>query len=222
MIITIDGPSASGKSTVARQLAQQLNYYYVYSGLIYRALAYVLLHVYNYQLEVLSHPKSEDINAIIAQLIYSYTPQEKERVLFAQADITHQCKDAIIDQAASVVSTNSYVRTEVNTMQHQIAKNHNAIIDGRDAGSVVFADATYKFFLTATLEVRAQRWMNAQANRATSYTLKQAQDYIHERDVRDASRTNAPLIIPADAHIIDTTQLTVQEVVDRICSILHF
>lgn len=222
MIITIDGPSASGKSTVARLLAQRLEYYYLYSGLLYRALAYILIKDYHYSLEQLWEPNYAQVSAIMDsnRLRYTYNSLEQEHIVFEGIDITAHCKDEIIDQGSSIVSTNLYVRNAINTMQYSIAQEHNAIVDGRDAGSVVFVAADYKFFLTARESVRAQRWQVAQQQKGNNYTLQEAQDYIQMRDTRDQSRINAPLIIPESAIVIDTTTLTIEQTLQKMMTII--
>src|SRR3989344_8123854 len=111
MIITIDGPTASGKSTIARNLAKALGYYYLYSGLMFRALAYVLKQQYDYTDEQFDHPRQEDIDWIVdpTRFVYTYDDQHKERIFFDDVDLTPHLKKGDIDQWASIISRNKYV-----------------------------------------------------------------------------------------------------------------
>ena len=151
MIITIDGPTASGKSTLGRMLAKELGHYYLYSGLMFRALAYVLKNQYGYTNEQFEQPRIEDIDSVLApkRFVYTYDDQHKERIFFDGVDITPHLKAGGIDQLASVVSRNSAVRDRLTQLQRSIAESADVIVDGRDSGSVVFPYADYKFYVTA-------------------------------------------------------------------------
>lgn len=215
MIITIDGPTASGKSTVARKLAQTLGYYYVHSGLLFRALAYLLQQQYGYTEKQFARPRREDIDQIVdpKRFVYVYDDKHKERILFNAVDITSHLKRGDIDQLASVTSRDTYVREKFLQLQRSIAQSHDVIVDGRDAGSVVFPDADYKFYLTASEEERARRWRDQQAKYGIDRSLEDARAFIHERDQRDMKRTHAPLCVPTGGHIIDNTGKTAQETI---------
>lgn len=223
MIITIDGPTASGKSSVARALAKRLNFYYVYSGLIYRALAYLLINQKAYTQEQLKKPLAEDIAQLLDQkrFVYRYDDQEQERVFFDAQDITPFLKDSFIDQAASIVSTHERVRSELRNVQRIIARSYDLVVDGRDAGSVVFPEAEYKFFLTASPEIRAERWRLQQLQLGEEFTPKQAREQIAQRDKRDQTRDIAPLIIPNDAIVIDNSALNIEETLDTMLEYLR-
>lgn len=223
MIITIDGPTASGKSSVGRALAKRLNFYYVYSGLIYRALAYLLINQKAYKQEQLKNPLAEDIARLLDQkhFVYRYDDQEQERVFFDAQDITPFLKDSFIDQAASIVSTNERVRSELRNVQRMIARSYDLVVDGRDAGSVVFPEAEYKFFLTASLEVRAERWRLQKLQLDEEFTAKQSCEQIATRDKRDQTRDIAPSIIPNDAIVIDNSALDIKETLDKMLEYLR-
>jgi cytidylate kinase len=216
MIITIDGPVASGKSTIGRLLAHKLGAYYLYSGLLYRALAYLLMRDYGYTIATIGNPITDHVAALLKpeRLTYTYDEPIGERISADGIDITFFLKDALIDQAASIMSTNNEVRTQLNVLQRQIAHDKTIIIDGRDAGSVVFPHAPYKFFLTAEAHERAQRWQKQQEQRGNSVTVTEALLFLHRRDHRDSTRSHAPLIIPHGAHVIDTTGMPIEAVVD--------
>lgn len=223
MIITIDGPVASGKSTIGKLLAQKINAYYLYTGLLYRALAYLLMQKYKYTLATIGNPDLAKAELLLEpqRFIYRYTKQLGEHIVFDGTDITPFLKDAIIDQAASILSANNQVRTYLNKVQRTIADERTIVIDGRDAGSVVFAHAPYKFFLTADEKERAHRWQAQQASRGTIVSLDQALASIRSRDQRDSQRLHAPLIIPHGAHIIDTTGVSTQDIVTTMITYLN-
>jgi cytidylate kinase len=217
MIITIDGPVASGKSTISRILADTLEYYYVCSGLIYRAIAYVLVERYGYTPETLASVRAEDLAACIdpKRLQYSYDGLSQERIFFDHEDITSYLKDKFIDNITSLVSVNKDVRKAVTALQRSIAGNHNIIIDGRDVGSVVFPDAELKFFVTASVPVRAERWRKDQERYNNYVSHDEAIALITERDERDKNRTIAPLVVPKNAITIDTSTLTVDQTIEK-------
>lgn len=216
MIVTIDGPVASGKSTVGRLLAQRLGYVYICSGYLYRAMAYVLATYYGYNEKTIAHPTDEDLSLCCdpAMLVYFYEDNSQEKIFFNGRDITAYLKDSFIDKITSLISINQNVREYVMRMQHALAKEHDCVIDGRDVGSTVFPDAEVKFFLTACVEVRAQRWLLDQKKMGHFFSLEKAIAQITERDERDKKRKIAPLIIPVDAYIIDSSTMTIDQVVE--------
>jgi cytidylate kinase len=213
MIITIDGVVASGKSTIARMLAHKLGYYYVCSGLLYRALAYVLINKFNYTEETVHTVNPQDIAACFDSSLFSYVYDEEhnERVFFEGQDITPYLKDSFIDKVTSITSVNVHVRHSVTQLQHTLAAEHDIVIDGRDVGSIVFPHAQVKFYLTASIEVRAQRWMNDQNRRGHHYSLQEAVEKIADRDNRDTERAIAPLIIPDGAVVVDNSNVTLDQ-----------
>lgn len=217
MIITIDGPTASGKSTVARAVAHKLSIYYLCSGLLFRGLAYILLHQKKYTLDTIQLVSKNDIMAIMDPTLFEYRYKNgKEQILFDGHDITRELKNSIIDKASSLLSINHEVRTILVEYQRFLAQKKSVVVDGRDTGSIVFPDAEYKFFLTASLEERGARWQKDQKKRNAMFTLEQAIDKVNERDIRDAQRAIAPLIVPHNAIIIDSTELSIDDVVNSI------
>lgn len=216
MIITIDGPSASGKSTIARMLANKLGFYYISSGLLFRGLAYALVHEYRYQEENLINPRPEHIEAILDRFKYNYDLNTHEQLFFDNKNITSFLKNPKISTYASLIGTNLDVRNALAQLQRIIADNHNIIAEGRDMGSAIFPHADLKLFLTASLDVRAQRYQKDQHAKGRAITLEQAIQEIKDRDERDANRILAPLAIAQGAIIIDDSELSQQEVVDRI------
>jgi CMP/dCMP kinase len=209
MIITIDGPGVSGKSTVARLLAEKLGFYYVSSGFLYRACAYLLLHEASYTLEDLAHAQQADIERFLdpRHLRYTYDTTNKEQVSYQDINITSHLKTPEIDRASSIISSIPLVRTKLMHMQRNIGIHHNIVIDGRDCGSVVFPQADHKFFLTADLEVRAKRWVSDQQKKGITLDVALACHELRERDRRDLERKISPLVVPEGAALIDSSAL---------------
>lgn len=225
MIITIDGPTCSGKSTVAQLLAAQLGYYYINSGMLFRVIAYVLLQK-GYTLEQLAGLTSQQLHAAVDMDSIRYVYQHGAvAVWYGADDVTAFLKGPGLDQAASVASACSCVRTLVLSLEHRLAKQHDIVIDGRDTGSVVFPQAQLKIFLTASLAVRAQRWIDMMQHKGQQFTIDQARHEITQRDERDSTRTIAPLCVPQGAVTLDSSALAVAAVVaavkalyDSLCS----
>lgn len=224
MIITIDGPTASGKSTVARILAQKLNYYYLYSGLLFRGLGYILMRDFGYRPEQLSNPRLDDVMNVLnpARFCYEFDAKSGERLLFDGEDITLSLKESSVDQASSVIGTNKHVRDYLLNLQRTIANAHDVVVDGRDAGSTVFPHADFKFFLTATVQERARRWKVVQEHYGKRIALHDAVALIMQRDERDAQRAYAPLQIAPGATVIDSTTLTPEQTIEKIMSYIQY
>jgi CMP/dCMP kinase len=223
MIITIDGPAASGKSTVARIVANKLGYFYLCSGLLYRTISYVLITFRGYTLETLDQVTQKDIDYCFdaASFSYRYSAATHERIFFNEQDITAYLKDSFIDKVVSLLSSKKEIRHAVTQMQHMIADVHDIVIDGRDVGSVVFPQAEYKFYMTASVQVRAGRWRTDQQKKyGNDISEQDAISAITDRDERDKNRTIGPLIIPHGAVIIDTSRMSADQVVDRIVSVV--
>jgi len=216
MIITIDGPTASGKSTVARELARSLGFLYLSSGLLYRGLAYCLHAECQYTPEQMQDPHADDIARCVHDMkALSYeTSSVGERVLLHGVDITTNLKTPEIDDYASRIAMTAIVRNAINAWQHRLAQGKDAVVEGRDCGSTVFAQAAIKFFLTACDEIRAQRWQRDQSKKGNQFTHQEAYARIQERDRRDTTRTLAPLIIPRGATVVDNSTLTVEQTVE--------
>lgn len=223
MIITIDGPTASGKSTTAALLAKKLHIMYLSSGWLYRTVAYILTRDFGYTPDMLQNPKVKDIDYCLdmQHLVYQYDEARGGVLLFNDVDITYALKDCTVDTLVALISPIPAVRNCVTLAQKERAAcAPSCIVEGRDVGSVVFPHADYKFYLTASLEVRAQRWQNDQAHRGNNFTLDQACQAVHSRDKKDFERAHSPLVIPQGATIIDNSNLTLNQVVDQILTIV--
>jgi cytidylate kinase len=199
-IIAIDGPAASGKSSVARELARRLDFIYVNSGGFYRAITWHLLR------ENIQTEESDRIASVLDTVTLTCAVQDNEsRILVHNMDPTGHLRDDRVNQSVSRVSRLPRVRQIVSQKLHDCADGHDVVIEGRDIGSVVFRDTPYKFYIDASPEVRLQR-RAAQGER----------DEIAVRDRDDVSRALSPLVIATDAHVIDTSHLTIEQVVDEI------
>jgi cytidylate kinase len=220
MIIAIDGPTASGKSTLARRLAEKLNVYYVSTGLLYRALAYILTHHFKYPEQDLAHPHLNDVKSCLDKnsFLYDYKGSDGAAIFFKGEDITPFLKTKDIDTAASLVAANKAVREELLNFQRAFAKNNSVVMEGRDIGSIIFPNADYKFFVTALPQVRAERWREYQSHKGNQYSLEESLKAITERDTRDKERPISPLVVAKGAIEIDTTNLTKEEALQKVLS----
>lgn len=217
MVITIDGPVASGKSSIARLLAERLGFYYLNTGLLYRAVAYVLWRHHG----VIQSPfliEADDL-FFIPQLAYRII-DGKAYVFLNDEDITAHLVDAHIDQWASLVSESPVVRDALLEVQRRFAIAHNVIADGRDCGSVVFPGAQYKFYVDAALSERARRLFDDPRRAGDFASMQQAQQAIVERDTRDKNRAVGPLQVPANAIMVDTTHLSVHQAVEQMLGMI--
>ncbi len=222
-IITIDGPTASGKSSAAHLAAQKLGMKHLNSGLVYRALAYLLQAERSYgstssTRTEFENPNSEDIGHYLnpEHLHYFWDADGLAHVSWKDWDMTGWLKVPDVDRAASILSTNTKVREAINVYLNHVAQQHAIVADGRDCGTVVFPQAQFKFFLTASVEVRAQRWRLYQKKYGLNYTEEEAIKIVSERDERDSNRSVAPLTVAPGAIVIDNSHLSMEETVAEI------
>lgn len=222
MVITIDGPTASGKSSVAGAVARVLGFYHLNSGLLYRSLAYLLVTVRGYSQDDLFLVKQDDILACMDSSLFLYTYQDGVIcVRYNGQEITQFLKDSLVDYYVSLISSQALVRTAMVQKQHELALMHDIVTDGRDVGSLVFPMAQHKFYLTASLPVRAERWRKDQRARGHQFFLAEAESRIQDRDMRDETRKISPLIVPAGAVVIDSTELTFDQTVALVLSYIQ-
>jgi CMP/dCMP kinase len=209
MIIAIDGPSGAGKSTLGKMLAKSLGLLYLDTGAMYRAVA---LAVTRSNINIEDQPKVAAI-AEKAKIELLGEPDDLH-VFLDSEDVTAEIRTLEIAQAASVVSTNSEVRKVMVRHQREIgnAAPKGCVLEGRDIGSVVFPGANIKFFLTAKPEARARRRFEEDKANGRASTYEQTLAEINERDQRDVTRSDSPLVIADDAVVIDTSELDLTEV----------
>ncbi len=211
MIITIDGPTASGKSTVAQIVAKELSIYYLNSGYLYRALAYILKQEGFGEQHVPEIPESEISKFILPDIfVYKYNHVEKISVLYKNSELTHMLKTPEMDKVSSAISKYPNVRSALLNYQRSFSKTNSLVIEGRDTGTVVFPEANFKFFLTARPEVRAQRWQLDQQRLGNNLVLQDCIDLITQRDERDTKRANSPLVSAQDAYLIDNSEIDLE------------
>ena len=209
-VITIDGPAGSGKSTVAKILAKKLGYTYLDTGAMYRAVA-LLVKEKGISLEDRSLLKKV-CESMKIRFVYQ---GEEQRIFLEERDISEEIRTSEIDLLSSDVSSIREVRDVMTALQRKIAENHNLVAEGRDMGTVVFPNARIKFFLTASFDTRVMRRYTERKNKGEDISLERIKEELAKRDVQDQSRSLAPLKPAEDAVIIDTSQLSIKEVVDK-------
>lgn len=222
LVITCDGPAASGKSTIGKMVAEKLGIAFLSSGWFYRALAYLLLTHKGYTVETLIDAQEEHISYYLDSTLLRYEYKNNAAVLyFKNENITPYLKDVKIDKGSILLSPRRLIRDKIMELQRDFASHTSCVIEGRDCGSVVFPDADYKFFITASLAIRATRWNKEQSIRGHRFTQEEAERLLADRDERDRNRAYGALIVPEGAITIDTTTLTLQEAVDLVCTYIR-
>lgn len=214
--VAIDGPSAAGKSTVARALAQKLGFIYVDTGALYRSIGY-----YAHQ-RVLDTTDAAQVVPLLPEInIEMKYVDGLQRMLLNGEDVTEGIRLPEMSMAASNVSAIPAVRSFLLDLQRDLAKANNVVMDGRDIGTVVLPDAKIKFFLTATPEARAcRRFLEFQAKgQVVEYEKLLAET--KQRDYNDMNRATAPLCQADDAILIDSTDLTFNETLERMTAIIE-
>lgn len=207
MIITIDGPAGAGKSTVAKSVAGKLGFEYLDTGAIYRAAT----------LKVLRKGIGMNDKPAIAELISKTNIRLiGPKVVLDNKDVTDKIRDPEITSLVFHLANFGLIRKKINVKQRHFARNRNIVTEGRDQGSVVFKNADFKFYLDASPEERAKRRYAELRAKGEKTTLKKVLRDITQRDQRDMSRDCSPLVIPKGAIVIDTTNLTIRQVVNRI------
>jgi CMP/dCMP kinase len=205
MIVTLDGPAASGKGTLAKGLANRLGFAYLDTGAMYRAVAHAALA---------QRVALDDAAAITSLLPTIHIEMPPDRVLLNGEDVTQQIRVPAASQGASKVAAIPDVRSFLIPQQRRIAAGRNIICEGRDQGTVVFPNAPAKFFITAEVRVRAERRCQELRMKGVDTTLEREIAEIVERDKRDSERADGPLRKPEGAIEIDTSDRTVGEVLD--------
>lgn len=214
--VAIDGPAGAGKSTIARRLAGELGYRYVDTGAIYRTVAYFM------DLWGVSPKDVDGVSRYIDELTagIEYDDDGVQHMLMNGMDVTGDIRTQEISQKASLISALPCVREMLLDMQREIAKKYDVIMDGRDIGTVVLPKATVKIFLTASAEVRAKRRceeLTAKGQKAKYDTVLKE---IQQRDYQDTHREIAPLKMARDSIRVDTSELSIDEVVEKIRGII--
>ena len=201
-VVTIDGPSASGKGELAKSIAHQFNFKLLDSGILYRLFAYF----FNLKLS------NEEIALKINNDISFKLKEDNFKILNQSDDITNYLRSEDIAKVASMLSSQKEVRESLFQIQRNFYDKKGLVADGRDMGTVVFKDAKLKIFLTASPEVRAKRRYLELQNRGQEVNMPALIADIKERDLKDSSRELSPLLPADEAHIIDSSDMSLEEV----------
>lgn len=207
-IIAIDGPSGSGKSTIAEELSKKLKIDYLNTGSMYRAVTKYFLD---------ENIKEDDKDAIIEKLKDIHLDLIDGKVYLNKEDVSREIRSDLVTKNVSWVSANKDVREKLLTIQRQLAKSKSFILDGRDIATVVFPNAKYKIFLTASPRVRARRRYEQQES---ELSIDEIEKSIIARDEYDSTREIAPLKKAKDAILIDNSNMSISQTLDAIISIM--
>ena len=212
LLITIDGPAGAGKTTVSKMLATKLNYRYLDTGALYRAVAYAV------QRQGIQVDDEQGLADVCAALRISFAG---DRLLLGGMDISNKIRTPEITMLASAVSARPLVRRALFNIQREMGREGGLVAEGRDMGTVVFPEADLKFFLDATIHQRALRRFAQYGDGNDGQTLDEIESDIHRRDENDSKRNIAPLRPATEAIIIDSTRMPAQEVVELMLTYVH-
>lgn len=223
IIIAIDGPAGSGKTSTAKELAKLLNYVYLDTGAMYRAVALAWLNYlngHNLNPAILIEDKAKN-NLILTELMANIKIDMLQKdgnliVLLNNENISSQIRDILVTKYSSPISAYPIVRTKLIDQQRELGKSGGVVMDGRDIGTVVFPDAELKIFLVANLEARTERRYKELLAKGVQINKDELKAEIAERDNNDTHRTLSPLVPAKDAIEIDTSELTFEEQIQRI------
>ena len=215
--VAIDGPAGAGKSTIAKALARELGFHYVDTGAIYRTLGYF------FDLIGIGPKDIDGITKYIDECVIEIEWDEdgSQHMFLNEIDVSEEIRTPEISKVASTVSAHKLVRDTLLDMQRNVAKTHNVIMDGRDIGSVVLPKADVKFFLTASPEVRAQRRFDELKAKGSKDTYEKVLKEVNDRDHADMTRTVAPLKQTKSHILVDTSDMTIEEVIAQMGSIVR-
>ncbi len=209
--IGIDGPSGVGKSTIAKNIAKELDYIFINTGLMYRAISYFCIE------NEIDINNEEQVSLNLNQINLLLLPNEE--IELNQINITKHLRDDNISISASIIANYKEIRTYCVSKQQKYTTIKGIVMEGRDIGSVVIPDAELKIFLTADLDIRAQRRIAQLEKNNIKYDNESVISNIKKRDDFDKNRTNDPLIKTSNAIEIDTSYITIEEVQDKILEI---
>jgi cytidylate kinase len=215
MIIAIDGPSGAGKSSLGRMLARELGLLYIDTGSMYRAVGLAVLE------SSISANDDIAVGSLASRVDIDLTGDaDSLRVILDQRDVTERIRDDDVTDMSSIISTIPAVRRAMVERQRELGKR-GAVMNGRDIGTVVFPDADVKFFLTASPGERAQRRLAEEREHNPSATYEEVLADMTERDRRDTTRLDSPLVAAKDAIVIDSTGQPIGEIFQRMLSIVR-
>jgi len=214
--IAIDGPAGAGKSTIAKRIAQELSYVYVDTGAMYRALALYFIR----NGIAADDEKTISEKCVLADVSIEYRDGEQV-VLLDGENVNELIRTEEVGNMASASSVFADVRKKLVELQQKIAAAQNVVMDGRDIGSVVLPDATLKIYLTASVEARARRRFLQLQEKGQECKIEDISNDLLERDYRDMNRDNSPLRQVEDAILVDSSDMSIEEVVDRILTLFR-
>jgi cytidylate kinase len=209
-VITIDGPSASGKGTIAKRVAEALGFHYLESGALYRLVGLLALR-HDLKEEAGLAKAAEDMDVVF----------QGDEILLEDQDVSQHVRHEAVGNRASEVARMPAVRQALLNRQRAFRRPPGLVADGRDMGTVVFPEAALKIFLTARPEVRAQRRYKQLIEKGISANLRALSRDLAERDARDANRPVAPLVPAPDSQVLDSSALSIEAVVDRILQLVR-
>ncbi|MBW1605548.1 (d)CMP kinase [Lactobacillus sp. Sy-1] len=213
--VAIDGPASAGKSTVAKLIAKQFGYIYCDTGAMYRSIT---LKVIQAGIALDDEPK---IVALLNDTAIDFKPGQPHQLVFLDhQDVTNEIRSERVTNSVSTVAALPGVRKNLVDQQRAIAKNGGVVMDGRDIGTTVLVDADVKIFLVASVSERAQRRFKDNAEKGIHTPLKELEAEIETRDYKDSHRKVSPLVKAADAIEINTTKMSIQDVVDEISKLM--
>jgi cytidylate kinase len=217
MIIAIDGPSGAGKSTIGRMLARELNLLYVDTGAMYRAAALAVI-----ESGVSTMDKTATAEVVARADINLEGDPDSLQVMLNGRDVSSEIRTEEVSHSSSVISTIPEVRrTLVNRQREMGTRSGGVVLEGRDAGTVIFPQADVKFFLTAAPEARAERRYEEDRLKERNTTFEDTLAAINARDHRDSTRADSPLAAASDAVVIDATELSIDEVFQQVLEIIR-
>lgn len=212
MVIAIDGPAASGKSTTAKEVASRLEYIYLDTGATYRALTLKAIE---------NSVDMENGNELSRLALKTDISFKNARLYLNGKDVTEEIRKPSVDENVSLVSSYPEVRKRMVILQRKISKGRNVVCEGRDIGTVVFPDADVKIYIDASLDVRAKRRMLELQSNGVNITYENVKRQLQARDDLDSKRQHSPLSILEGAVILDTTNLTIEEQVKKVLEIIE-
>lgn len=214
--IAIDGPAGAGKSTIAKKIAKKLGYIYVDTGAMYRAMALYLLR------EQIKPSETEKINVKCMEADISIGYENGEQIVYLNGEnVNGLIRTEEVGNMASVSSPNPNVRKKMVDLQHKLAASENVVMDGRDIGTCVLPNAQVKIYLTADSRIRAGRRYDELTQKGVSCDFDTIEKDIIERDRQDMTREISPLKQAEDAKVIDSSYMTIDEVVDAVIELVH-
>ena len=214
--VAIDGPAGAGKSTLSSAAAKRLGLTYIDTGAMYRACALMALET-GVDVKKETAPLHRMFDEFDLELI---TENDKNRVILNDVDITREIREPQISMGASFISAIPYVRDKMVELQRKMAESKSVLMDGRDIGTNVFPNADVKIFLTADVEKRAERRYKELLEKGQEVTYSDVLEDMKLRDKNDSTRAYAPLKIASDAIVVDTSDLTIEESLEKVISVI--